>query len=134
MKSSQVLLAAAALGAAFVTTVSAASSSVPNLLSATARSRHVVVVYSLGDLTPGRIIVATRAATEPNGKLVSANVRVNEQLTGTKVTAGYRMRTRHTLRAGRYYVQVSGVVVGLDCTPKKPCKTDWSNVRRVVVK
>ena len=31
-------------------------------------------------------------------------------------------------------VQVSGVVVGLDCTPTKPCRTDWSNVRRVVIK
>ncbi len=133
MKSSQVLLAAAALGAAFVTSVSAASS-VPNLRSAVARNRHVVVVYSLGDLMPGRILVATRAQTAPNGKLLKANVRLNEQLTGTKVANGYRMRTRHTLGTGRYYVQVSGVVVGLDCTPKKPCKTDWSNVRRVVSK
>ena len=133
MKSSQVLLAAAALGAAFVTTVSAASS-VPNLRSAVARNRHVVVVYSLGDLMPGRILVATRAQTAPNGKLLKANVRLNEQLTGTKVANGYRMRTRHTLGTGRYYVQVSGVVVGLDCTPKKPCQTDWSNVRRVDVK
>ena len=133
MKSSQVLLAAAALGAAFVTTVSAASS-VPNLRSAVARNRHVVVVYSLGDLLPGRILVATRAQTAPNGKLLKANVRLNEQLTGTKVANGYRMRTRHTLGTGRYYVQVSGVVVGLDCTPKKPCPTDWSNVRRVVIK
>jgi len=133
MKSSQVLLAAAALGAAFVTTVSAASS-VPNLRSAVARNRHVVVVYSLGELLPGHILVATRAQTAPNGKLLKANVRLNEQLTGTKVANGYRMRTRHTLGTGRYYVQVSGVVVGLDCTPKKPCKTDWSNVRRVVSK
>ncbi len=133
MKSSQVLLAAAALGAAFVTTVSAASS-VPNLRSAVARNRHVVVVYSLGELLPGHILVATRAQTGPNGKLLKANVRVNEQLTGTKVANGYRMRTRHTLGTGRYYVQVSGVVVGLDCTPKKPCQTDWSNVRRVVIK
>ena len=133
MKSSQVLLAAAALGAAFVTTVSAASS-VPNLRSAVARNRHVVVVYSLGELLPGHILVATRAQTGPNGKLLKANVRLNEQLTGTKVANGYRMRTRHTLGTGRYYVQVSGVVVGLDCTPKKPCQTDWSNVRRVVIK
>jgi hypothetical protein len=133
MKSSQVLIAAAALSAAFATTVSAASS-VPSLLSASARSRHVVVVYSLGDLTPGRILVATRATTGPNGRFVQANVRLDEQLSGTKLATGYRMRTRHTLRAGRYYVEVSGVVVGLDCTPKKPCKTDWSNVRRVVVK
>ena len=132
MKSSQVLLAAAVLGAAFVTTVSAASP-VPYLRSALARTKHVVVVYTLGDLTPGRILVATRAGTERDGKFVRANIRVSEPLTGTKTATGFRMRTRHALRPGRYYVQVSGVVVGLDCTPQKPCKTDWSNIRRVVV-
>ena len=133
MKTSKVLVAAAALVAAFANTVSA-TSPVPNLRSATARSRHVVVVYSLGELAPARILVATRATTEPNGRFVTANIRLNEPLTGTKLAGGYRMRTKHALRAGRYYVQVSGVVVGLDCTPKKPCKTDWSNVRRVTVK
>ena len=113
MKSSQVLLAAAALGAAFVTTVSAASS-VPNLHSAVARNRHVVVVYSLGELLPGHILVATRAQTAPNGKLLKANVRLNEQLTGTKVANGYRMRTRHTLveRAPRRHQIVGERPVG----------------------
>jgi hypothetical protein len=133
MKSSQVLVAAAALGAALVTAVSAASS-VPYLRSATAANRHVIVVYSLGELVPGRLLVATRAQTQPNGRFVQSNIRVTEPLSGKKVATGLRMRTRHALRPGRYYVQVSGTVLGLDCTPKKPCKTDWSNVRRVVVK
>jgi hypothetical protein len=133
MKSSQVLVAAAALGAALVTAASAASS-VPYLRSATAANRHVIVVYSLGELVPGRLLVATRAQTRPSGRFVQSNVRLSEPLTGTKAGSRLRMRTRHTLRPGRYYVQVSGTVLGLDCTPKKPCKTDWSNVRRVVVK
>ena len=133
MKSSQVLLAAAALSAAFVTAVSAASR-VPYLRSAVSSSRHVVVIYALGDLTPGRILVATRAQSLPNGKFVKANIRLNEPLTGKKIASGLRMRTRHALPPGRYYVQVSGVVVGLDCTPHKPCQSDWSNVRRVQVR
>jgi hypothetical protein len=133
MKSRQVLVAAAALGAALLTATSAASS-VPYLRSATAVKRHVIVVYSLGELAPGRLLVATRAQTQPNGRFVQSNVRVNEPLAGTKVASGLRMRTRHALRRGRYYVQVSGTVLGLDCTLRKPCPTDWSNVRRVVVK
>jgi len=133
MKTSQVLVATAAFGAAIVTAVSAASP-VPYLRSATVTNRHVVVVYSLGDLAPGSVIVATRAQTRPNGRFVQANVRFSEPLAGRKVASGWRMRTRHAVRPGRYYVEVSGTVVGLDCTPKKPCKTDWSNIRRVVVK
>jgi hypothetical protein len=133
MKTSQVLVAAAALAAALATVASAASSA-PHLRSATAANRHVVVIYSLGDLLPGRLLVATRAQTTPNGRFVQSNVRLSEALSGTKVSSGIRMRTRHALRAGRYYVEVSGIVAGLDCTPQKPCQTDWSNLRRVVVK
>jgi hypothetical protein len=134
MKTSQVLVAAAALAAAIVTTASAASS-VPYLRSATTVHRHVVVVYSLGDLVPGRLVVATKAQTGPNGKFLQSNIRFSEPLTGTKVAGGaLRMRSRHRLGPGRYYVEVSGTVAGLDCTPKHPCPTDWSNVRRVVSK
>ena len=134
MKTSQVLVAAAALAAAISTTGSAASS-VPYLRSATTARRHVVVVYSFGDLVPGRLLVATRAQTGPNGRFLQADVRFGEPLVGTRVPGGsFRMRSRHTLGPGRYYVEVSGTVVGLDCTPKHPCPTDWSNIRRVVVK
>jgi hypothetical protein len=133
MKSSQVLIAAAALGAALVTAASAGTP-MPYLRSATAASHHVVVRYSLGDLVPGRILVATSASREKNGRFVQSNVRLNEPLTGTRTASGLGLRTRHALRPGRYYVEVSGTVIGLDCTPKKPCRTDWSNVRRVTVK
>lgn len=133
MKSSQVLVAAAALGAALVTAASAASPT-PYLRSATAVNRHVIVTYTLGDLLPGRVLVATAARHELSGRFVQANVKLNEPLSGTRTASGLRLRTRHALRPGRYYVEVSGTVMGLDCTPHKPCKTNWSNIRRVIVK
>jgi hypothetical protein len=133
MKSSQVLIAAAALGAALVTAASAGTPT-PYLRSATSANRHVVVTYSLGELIPGRILVATSASRDKRGRFVQANVRLNEPLSGTRTASGLRLRTRHALRPGRYYVEVSGTVVGLDCTAKRPCPTDWSNVRRVIVK
>jgi hypothetical protein len=133
MKSSQVLIAAAALGAALVTAASAGTPT-PYLRSATSANRHVVVRYSLGELIPGRILVATSASRDKRGRFVRANVRLNEPLSGTRTASGLRLRTRHALRPGRYYVEVSGTIVGLDCTPKRPCPTDWSNVRRVIVK
>ncbi|HEY6149066.1 MAG TPA: hypothetical protein VIW19_00985 [Gaiellaceae bacterium] len=135
MKTSQVLVAAAALGAAIVTAAAAATSA-PHLRSASSIRRHVVVVYTLGpDTLPGRLVVATRAQTEASGKFVQSNIRFSEALVGTRVAGGaYRMRSRHTLAKGRYYVEVAGTAIGLDCTPKTPCPLHWSNVRRVVVK
>jgi hypothetical protein len=124
--------AVAALGAAVLTSVSAASPS-PYLRSVAAQRGHVVAVFTLNELAPGHIVVAVRPETKPNGAFVAANIRVNETLRAIPVTNGYRDRTRHTLRPGRYYVEVSGIVLGLDCTPHKPCKEDWSNIRRVVI-
>ena len=127
------LIAAAALGPALVA-AAAAGTPTPYLRSASSATRHVVVRYSLGELIPGRILVATSASRDKRGRFVQANVRLNEPLRGTRTASGLRLRTRHALRPGRYYVEVSGTVVGLDCTPKRPCPTDWSNVRRVIVK
>jgi hypothetical protein len=112
----------------------AAATTLPHLNSAVSHKRHVVVTFTLGDLTPGDIVVATHPKTQPNGAFVKANVVLDEPLKTTKTAAGFRARTAHRLAKGSYWVEVSGVVVGLDCTPHKPCRTDWSNSRRVIVK
>jgi hypothetical protein len=137
MRRRSTALALAALGAALLTGISTASSA-PYLRSATASRGHVVAVYALGiaegDLQPGRIAVAVSAKTQTDGSFVPANVRVQEAISSpTRVGSGYRVRTQHKLRPGRYYVKVSGVVLGLDCTPHKPCRELWSNARRVVI-
>jgi hypothetical protein len=131
MRRSAVLATTAALAAALVTSVAGAASPVPNLSSATTKRGHVVVTFTLGEFAPGRILVATRGTTTASGKFVTANIRLNEPLSSVKTATGYRARTRHALPAGRYYVEVSGVVVGLDCAPRNPCPQHWSNVRRV---
>jgi hypothetical protein len=121
----------AALAALVLSGISAASS-LPTLRTAVASRRHVVVTFTLGELAPGHIRVAARRATTPDGMLLGANVRLTEPLRATKTPSGpWRARTRHTLRPGVHYVQVSGIVVALDCTPTRPCPQDWSNVRRV---
>jgi hypothetical protein len=124
---------ALAVGTIVLGTASAATT-LPHLNSATSSKRHVVVTFALGDLAPGNIVVASRAKTQPSGAFVKANVVLDEPLKPTKTTTGYRARTTHRLHKGRYWVEVSGVVVGVDCTPHKPCGTDWSNSRRVTVK
>jgi hypothetical protein len=124
--------AVTALGAAVLTSLAGAAS-LPYLRSASSQRRHVVAVFTLGELAPSRIAVAVSSVTGANGAFVPANVRIKEVVHATRVTNGYRVRTQHTLRPGKYYVQVSGLVVGLDCTPLKPCREDWSNVRRVVI-
>ena len=132
------VLALLALGAALLTGISAAASS-PALLSTAASRGHVVAVFTFGpgettDTAPKHIAAATRTATQPNGAFVAANVRVQEPITTfTRTPNGMRVRTLHKLRPGRYYVKVSAVAIGLDCTPKLPCKELWSNARRVVI-
>jgi hypothetical protein len=120
----------AALAAA-VLTVASAAAQLPDLRTATAKRGHVIVTYGLGELVPGRILVAVRPKTTANGRFAAANVRLSEPLRSVKTSNGYRARTRHTLPPGRYYVQVSGSVLLTDCTKLKPCPTRWSNVRRV---
>ena len=137
VRSRSTALGLAALGAAVLIGVSAASSA-PYLRSTAASRGHVVAVYTLGgtdtEVTPRHIAVAARSATQADGSFVPANVRVQEIMSNaTPVTNGYRVRTVHKLRPGRYYVKVSSVVVALDCTPHKPCRELWSNARRVVI-
>jgi hypothetical protein len=112
----------------------AAAAGLPHLSSATSHKRHVVVTFTLGDLAPGDIVVAKHRKTQPNGAFVKANIVLDEPLKPTKTATGFRARTTHRLKKGRYWVEVSGVVIGVDCTPHKPCRTDWSNSRRVTVK
>jgi hypothetical protein len=132
MRSRITLAAVAALGAAGIATVSAAAPD-PYLRSVAVKRSHVVAVFTLGELAPAHISVAARPGTSSNGAFLRANVRLEEQLRARKTNGGYRAQTKRTLSPGRYWVKVSGTVIGLDCTPHKPCKTTWSNARRVVV-
>jgi hypothetical protein len=129
---------ASALGALAAATIvlgsAAAATTIPHLNSAVSHKRHVVVTFTLGDLSPGDIVVASHAKTQPNGAFVKANIVLDEPLKPTKTTTGFRARTAHRLAKGRYWVEVSGLVIAVDCTPHKPCRTDWSNARRVTVK
>jgi hypothetical protein len=126
------LLVVAAFGAVGIATVSAGPS-LPYLRSAAVQRKHVVAVFALGELAPGQISVAARPGTRLNGAFLQANVRLEEPIRARKTSGGYRAQTKRTLPPGRYWVKVSGTVIGLDCTPHKPCKTTWSNARRVVV-
>ncbi len=126
------LLVVAAFGAAGIASVSAGPS-LPYLRSATVQRKHVVAVFALGELAPGQISVAVRPATRLNGAFLDASIRLEEPLAAQKTNGGYRARTKHTLPPGRYWVKISGTVIGRDCTPHKLCKINWSNARRVVV-
>jgi len=134
MRKRLVLAAAVVLGAAALTGISASSPNLPYLRSVSATKGHVVAVYQLADLLPGRILVAVRPQTDLRGEFLKRNVRLAEPLRSTKTSSGLRTRTRHRLAPGRYYVQVSGNMVALDCLPSKPCPPRWSNVRRVRVR
>jgi hypothetical protein len=134
MASRWVMASIAAL--AVVSSVGASASPVPDLTSAAARHGHVIVTFTLGapDLAPGRIVVAVEPERRADGGFAAANIRLDEALRTSRIHDGYRARTRRALTPGRYWVEVSGVVTGVDCLPLKPCRQTWSNVRRVVVR
>jgi hypothetical protein len=127
----------AGLLAFVVAATTSASANVPDLLSAAASKGHVVAVFDLGaagDLAPVQIAVASAPAAEPSGAFVPANVRLAERIGGgVAVPGGDRVRTRHALPPGRYWVKVSARPLGIDCLPLKPCREDWSNAQPVVV-
>jgi hypothetical protein len=129
------LLAVSALSGLSFLASALAIVSQPHLRSARPQGGHIVVVYTLGDQAPSKIVVATRRATGMGGALLAKNVRLREPLPASIRVRGdaFRVRTRHTLRPGRYFVQVSATALVPGCTPHKPCPTRWSNVLPVRV-
>jgi hypothetical protein len=115
---------------------SAAAARAPMLWSASQRSGHVLVTFSLGDLAAGKLVVATSPRRNSVGALVRG-VQLREKLMVSTTAKRLRWLSRHTLQAGVYFVQVSGIEIDgvVDCTPPLfGCGQKWSNVLRVVVR
>jgi hypothetical protein len=95
----------------------------------------VLVTFSLGDLAPGELVVATSPDRNRVGAL-DAGVKLRERLALASNDRRLHWRSRRALRHGVYFVQVSGIEAdgAIDCTPPLlGCGQRWSNVRRVVV-
>jgi hypothetical protein len=124
--------------AAALATTGAALTGSPTLRSASADKGHLIVLFTLArDTVPGSILVATSRAAL-SAPLPNPSVKLREAMHPSPAgTAGVeRWRTRKTLPAGTYYVEVSAVeTVGItDCVPRRAdCLTRWSGARRIVV-
>jgi hypothetical protein len=109
----------------------------PVLRSAALINRHVVVTFTVGDLTPGAIEVALRPAVGPSGAFLPANVVLREAVSArpAQETGLVRWRTVKMLPLRTFYVHVSGVETGdviPNCKPlERNCRVHWSNVRVV---
>src|SRR6266700_8038903 len=71
----------------------------PVLWSASQRGGHVVVTFSLGDLAPGELVVATSPERNRVGGL-DAGIKLRERLTLSSNARRLHWRSRHTLRRG----------------------------------
>jgi len=124
-----------ALAAGSLLGTPAAAGRLPYLASAAPRNGHVLVAFSLGDLAPGELVVATSSRVSANGALTTG-IELDEALKPSATPGTAHWRSRKTLRRGRYFVQVSGIDTGgvTDCMPRqRGCGQDWSNIRRLVV-
>jgi hypothetical protein len=134
-----IVLTGFALAFALVSaTGGATAAGTPVLQSVSAANGHLIVTFTLaGDLVPGRVLVASSRASLSH-LIASSGVKLREAIhaSADPATGVARWRTRKSLPAGTYYVEVSGVeTVGVtDCRPRRPdCLMRWSNPRRVVV-
>ena len=138
MRRSIVLMGLALTVAASLATVGAASTGAPTLRSVTDDKGHLIVLFTLPrDTVPGSILVATSRAAL-SAPLSNASVKLHEAMhpSPAVATGVERWRTRKSLPAGTYYVEVSAVeAVGItDCVPRRvDCLTRWSGARRIVV-
>jgi hypothetical protein len=119
-------------------TAAATAVGTPVIRSVRASNGHLIVRFTLAqDSVPGRVLVATSRPSSPN-VIPSSSVKLLEAMhaSADPATGDVRWRTRKSLPAGTYYVQVSGVqAVGVtNCRPRRPdCLMSWSSPRRVVI-
>jgi hypothetical protein len=96
-------------------------------------------VFTIGDLRPWLIEVATSGATEASGAFLPRAVRLREVIRARAdpSTGLVRWRTLEAFPARAYYVRVSGIETDgvTDCLPQlHNCFVHWSNTRRVLIR
>jgi hypothetical protein len=124
------------VGALCLPFAAAASGGSPELTAVAQKQSHVLVTFSLGDLSaPAEARISTRAAVGANGALLRQYVKLHEAIhaTADPTTGIVHWKSRGVLRPGLYYVQVSGVAAGVtSCVPvRSTCGLEWSNVKRL---
>jgi hypothetical protein len=107
----------------------------PNVRSVSQRDGHVLIRFTLGDLAPGQVVVATRPRLSESGALAKG-IKLRDRLPKPAPNGIGKWRSAHPLPSGLYYVQISGIDLGgvTDCKPRQPgCGQEWSKPRRVVI-
>jgi len=132
--------AAAAALAAAVAAGSAVRPGAPQLLRASASGNHVVAVARFAHGATPRLIEVARSPRLAGLGFVSGIV-LRESISAAPTPSGLvRLVTRGRIPAGRYWVAVSSVDVGLtSCLPLKPrrggdCLAEWSGPVRLTVR
>ena len=123
-------------GALCLPFAAAASGDSPELTAVAQKQSHVLVTFSLGQLSaPAEARVSSRAAVGANGALLRQHVKLHEAIHATvdSATGMVHWKSHGVLRPGLYFVQVSGVDSGVtSCVPvRNTCGLQWSNVKRL---
>lgn len=132
-------VAAVAAGTVLGGSSSLAAADAPVLRSASAANGHVLVTFTVVDLQPWVIEVASSSATVASGAFRPDAVRLREVISARPdpSTGLVRWRTTKLLARGAYFVHVSAVETDgvTDCRPQnRDCLVHWSDARRLLIR
>lgn len=116
--------------------VAVANTLQPHLRAVSSQGGFLKLTYTVGDLTPVDVQVASSPKTLPSGAFLRDRVELRERLAASAQSELIRWRTRRGLAPGTYYVHVSALQSDgvTSCQPPgRNCLLRWSNVIRVTV-
>jgi hypothetical protein len=128
-------LAIAVSSAAVGSTRAVGSNREPHLATVAQASGHLMLGFTVGDLTPVEVQVASSTSTLASGAFPSSHVKLQERMKDLPQTGVLHWRTRTALPTGNYYVHVEAALTGgvTSCPRGINCLLRWSNIVRVQV-
>jgi hypothetical protein len=124
-----------AAGLVLAASPAAAASSQPRLVTVAPGSGHLMLSFTVGDLTPLDVQATSTGGMPASRAFPRALVKLQERMRPPSQSGVVRWRTAATLPAGIYFVHVSAALSGgvTSCVHATNCLVRWSNVVRVQV-
>lgn len=108
----------------------------PHLQTVVPHSGFLALAFTVGDLVPVQVQVASGAPTPTPGVFAASRIKLHERMNVSGTSSVLHWRTQTALPPGVYAVRVSAMLSDgfTSCIPRNPsCSLRWSNVVRVTI-